>query len=290
MDPWLRGLGDRLGRRALATDTGVVLSQDRDTVQVGGLMDAQLGEAVTFEDGGVGVVKALLLDHVQIFRLSGGAASGTVTRTGGPVTVPAGPGLRGRVVDALGRPIDAAGPVGDARRVAMQPAPLAWLRRQSGRGMACGIPWVDYYSPIREGDNVLISGAAMSGRSTLAIDLLAGLLRSGDGPASGVYACQSATAAAWVHERLRRVGVVDRVTLVVAAGPSTAAAAASTAIGDRGRVAVARRARGRGGGRCADDRSCDRGCRWRFVSVRTRRAVAQPALLRGRGGEACGSA
>jgi F-type H+-transporting ATPase subunit alpha len=240
MDPSLRTLGERLGRRAREADVGVILRADRDTVHVGGLMDARLGEAVSFEDGGVGVVHALLFDHVQIRRLSGAAASGVVTRTGGPVTVPAGPGLRGRVIDALGGPLDGAGPVTDTRQVSMRPTPLPWLRRQWGLGIASGIPWVDFCAPVAEGYNVLVSGAAMSGRSTLAIDLLAGFLRSGDGPASGVYACQSAPAAAWVRERLRRLGVADRVTLVVAQGAQTAAAAASSA------VAIGAEARSRG--------------------------------------------
>ena len=244
VDPSSRAIRDSLRGRPPAADTGEILRADTDTVYADGLTEAQLGEAVVFDDGGVGVVQALLAEEVRISRLTGGKATGGVRRAGGPPTVWAGPGLRGRVVDALGGPLDGRGPLREAHEVPMYPRPLPWLRRQWGRNLPCQIPFFDTFLPVMEGNNIVVAGAERSGRSTLAIDLLAGVLRAGDGAMCGVYACQSAAAGAWARATLEHVGVADRVTVVVARadGPLMARAAAAASA-----VAIGGDARSRGG-------------------------------------------
>ncbi|MCJ8191829.1 F0F1 ATP synthase subunit alpha [Sphingomicrobium aestuariivivum] len=159
---------------AQVTETGSVLSVGDGIARVHGLDKVQAGEMVEFEGGVQGM--ALNLEHdnvgVVIFGSDAGVREGsTVKRTGTIVDVPVGKGLLGRVVDALGNPIDGKGPiVTDERSRVEVKAPGIIPRKSVHEPVQTGLKAVDALVPVGRGQRELIIGDRQTGKSAVALD------------------------------------------------------------------------------------------------------------------------
>jgi F-type H+-transporting ATPase subunit alpha len=158
-------------------ETGQVLSVGDGIARIFGLSNVQAGELVEFPGAGVkGMALNLELDNVGVVifgddrRIREGD---TVTRTGSIVDVPTGKGLLGRVVDALGNPIDGKGPViYTERRVVEKKAPGIIARQSVTEPVQTGIKSIDALIPIGRGQRELIIGDRQTGKSALIIDTI----------------------------------------------------------------------------------------------------------------------
>ena len=164
------------GEEAEVAEIGRVLSVGDGIARVFGLDEVQAGEMVEFDGGVRGMALNLEADNVGIviFGDDRGISEGaTVKRTGSIVDVPAGKGLLGRVVDALGNPIDGKGPVMfDERRVADVKAPGIIPRKSVHEPMATGIKAIDSLIPIGRGQRELIIGDRQTGKTAVALDAI----------------------------------------------------------------------------------------------------------------------
>jgi F-type H+/Na+-transporting ATPase subunit alpha len=162
---------------ANVAETGQVLSVGDGIARVFGLANVMAGELVEFPSAGVkGMALNLESDNVGvvIFGDDRGIREGdTVTRTGDIVDVPVGPGLLGRVVDALGNPIDGKGPVSftERRRVEVK-APGIIPRKSVTEPMQTGIKSIDALIPIGRGQRELIIGDRQTGKTAVIIDTI----------------------------------------------------------------------------------------------------------------------
>src|SRR5829696_8934897 len=164
------------GTEAEVTEVGQVLSVGDGIARCYGLDKVQAGEMVEFESGVRGMALNLETDNVGIviFGSDREIAEGqTVKRTGAIVDVPVGKGLLGRVVDALGNPIDAKGPIAatERRRVDVK-APGIIPRKSVHEPMATGLKAIDALIPIGRGQRELIIGDRQTGKSAIALDTI----------------------------------------------------------------------------------------------------------------------
>jgi F-type H+-transporting ATPase subunit alpha len=164
------------GSEAEVTEVGQVLSVGDGIARVYGLDQVQAGEMVEFESGVRGMALNLETDNVGIviFGSDREIAEGqTVKRTGTIVDVPVGKGLLGRVVDALGNPIDGKGPIEatERRRVDVK-APGIIPRKSVHEPMATGLKAIDALIPIGRGQRELIIGDRQTGKSAVALDAI----------------------------------------------------------------------------------------------------------------------
>jgi F-type H+/Na+-transporting ATPase subunit alpha len=164
------------GAEAEVTEVGQVLSVGDGIARCYGLDKVQAGEMVEFESGTRGMALNLESDNVGIviFGSDREIAEGqTVKRTGAIVDVPVGKGLLGRVVDALGNPIDGKGPIAasERRRVDVK-APGIIPRKSVHEPMATGLKAVDALIPIGRGQRELIIGDRQTGKSAIALDTI----------------------------------------------------------------------------------------------------------------------
>lgn len=164
------------GQEAEVSEVGQVLSIGDGIARVYGLDNVQYGEMVEFKDGIRGMALNLETDNVGVvvFGSDRGVAEGdTVKRTGAIVDVPVGRGLLGRVVDALGNPIDGKGPIESAerRRVDVK-APGIIPRKSVHEPMQTGIKSIDALIPIGRGQRELIIGDRQTGKTTIALDTI----------------------------------------------------------------------------------------------------------------------
>jgi F-type H+/Na+-transporting ATPase subunit alpha len=164
------------GTEAEVTEVGQVLSVGDGIARVYGLDQVQAGEMVEFESGTRGMALNLETDNVGIviFGSDRDIAEGqTVKRTGAIVDVPVGKGLLGRVVDALGNPIDGKGPIEatERRRVDVK-APGIIPRKSVHEPMATGLKAVDALIPIGRGQRELIIGDRQTGKSAVVLDTI----------------------------------------------------------------------------------------------------------------------
>src|SRR3954462_4330062 len=164
------------GAEAEATEVGQVLSVGDGIARCYGLDQVQAGEMVEFESGTRGMALNLETDTVGIviFGSDRDIAEGqTVKRTGAIVDVPVGKGLLGRVVDALGNPIDGKGPIvsTERRRVDVK-APGIIPRKSVHEPMATGLKAVDALIPIGRGQRELIIGDRQTGKTAIALDTI----------------------------------------------------------------------------------------------------------------------
>jgi F-type H+-transporting ATPase subunit alpha len=164
------------GKDAEVAEVGRVLSVGDGIARVHGLDNVQAGEMVEFPGGIRGMALNLEVDNVGvvIFGSDQDIKEGdTVKRTKSIVDVPAGNGLLGRVVDALGNPIDGKGPiVASERRVADVKAPGIIPRKSVHEPMATGIKAVDAMIPIGRGQRELIIGDRQTGKTAVALDTI----------------------------------------------------------------------------------------------------------------------
>ena len=164
------------GQDAQVAEVGRVLSVGDGIARVHGLDNVQAGEMVEFPGGIRGMALNLEVDNVGvvIFGSDQDIKEGdTVKRTKSIVDVPAGDGLLGRVVDALGNPIDGKGPiVFSERRVADVKAPGIIPRQSVHEPMATGLKAVDAMIPIGRGQRELIIGDRQTGKTAVALDAI----------------------------------------------------------------------------------------------------------------------
>src|SRR6187200_159240 len=164
------------GSEAEVTEVGQVLSVGDGIARCYGLDNVQAGEMVEFESGVRGMALNLESDNVGvvIFGSDREIAEGqTVKRTGAIVDVPVGKGLLGRVVDALGNPIDGKGPIvaTERRRVDVK-APGIIPRKSVHEPMATGLKSIDALIPVGRGQRELIIGDRQTGKTAIALDTI----------------------------------------------------------------------------------------------------------------------
>ncbi len=162
---------------ANVAETGQVLSVGDGIARVFGLANVQAGELVNFPGSGLkGMALNLETDNVGIVIFGDDKTvreGDTVTRTGEIVDVPVGKGLLGRVVDALGNPIDGKGPVMYAeRRLVETKAPGIIPRKSVHEPMQSGIKAIDVLVPIGRGQRELIIGDRQTGKTALIVDTI----------------------------------------------------------------------------------------------------------------------
>ena len=162
------------GDQAQVSETGQVLSVGDGIARIYGLDNVQAGEMVEFANGVQGMALNLEADNVGVVIFGSDAEireGDTVKRTGTIVDVPVGKGLLGRVVDALGNPIDGKGPImfTERRRVDVK-APGIIPRKSVHEPMATGLKAIDALIPVGRGQRELIIGDRQTGKSAVAID------------------------------------------------------------------------------------------------------------------------
>src|SRR6201747_1072815 len=160
---------------ANVAETGQVLSVGDGIARIFGLTNVMAGELVEFPGAGVkGMALNLELDNVGVVIFGDDKQireGDTVTRTGTIVDVPTGKGLLGRVVDALGNPIDGKGPVVYTQRRNVETKAPGIIARQSvTEPMQTGIKSIDVLIPIGRGQRELIIGDRQNGKSAIIID------------------------------------------------------------------------------------------------------------------------
>jgi len=162
------------GTEAEVSEVGQVLSVGDGIARVYGLDQVQAGEMVEFPGGIKGMALNLESDNVGVVIFGSDASikeGDTVKRTGDIVDVPVGKGLLGRVVDALGNPIDGKGPIeSDERRLVEVKAPGIIPRKSVHEPMQTGLKALDALVPVGRGQRELIIGDRQTGKTAVAID------------------------------------------------------------------------------------------------------------------------
>ncbi len=213
------------GREIDVAETGTVLSIGDGIARVYGLEQALAGELVEFPGGVNGMVLNLEDDNVGVAVMGAFEhirEGNVVRRTGRIVEVPVGMGLLGRVVDALGNPIDGKGPIEstETRRVEVK-APGIVTRQSVNEPMATGIKAIDAMTPIGRGQRELIIGDRQTGKTAIAIDTIINQ-KGGDVFCIYVATGQKQSTVAQVVEKLTQFGAME-YTIVVAATASESA-------------------------------------------------------------------
>src|SRR5678815_709501 len=164
------------GQEAEVSEVGQVLSVGDGIARVYGLDNVQAGELVEFENGVRGMTLNLEIDNVGIVIFGNDREikeGQTVKRTGAIVDVPVGKGLLGRVVDALGNPIDGKGPIKSDKRMRVDiKAPGIIPRKSVHEPMATGLKAIDSLIPIGRGQRELIIGDRQTGKTAIALDTI----------------------------------------------------------------------------------------------------------------------
>jgi F-type H+-transporting ATPase subunit alpha len=162
------------GTEAEVSETGTVLSVGDGIARIHGLDKVQAGEMVEFANGVQGMALNLEADNVGVVIFGSDAEikeGDVVKRTGTIVDVPVGKGLLGRVVDALGNPIDGKGPiVADERRRVEVKAPGIIPRESVSEPVQTGLKAIDALVPVGRGQRELIIGDRQTGKTAVAID------------------------------------------------------------------------------------------------------------------------
>src|SRR5262245_31779263 len=168
-------------------NVGTVLSVGDGVARVWGLDDCMMNELLEFPGGVRGVALNLEEDNVGCVLLGDATRikEGDPVRTSGRIiSVPTGDSLLGRVVNALGDPIDGRGPLAitaDDYRPSEQPAPSVVERQPVDTPLQTGIKAIDAMIPIGRGQRELIIGDRQTGKSALLIDTILSQKRSGGG-------------------------------------------------------------------------------------------------------------
>ena len=205
--------------------TGEVVSLGDGICRVSGLADVMAGEMLEFEGGLKGMVQDLEKDNVGVVLLGpfGHLQEGdSVRRTGRIIEVPVGESMIGRVVDAMGNPIDGKGPIkNEGFRPVESPAPSVLSRKPVSVPMQTGLKAIDALVPIGRGQRELIIGDRQTGKTAIALDAI--INQKGQGVICIYVAIgQKESTIAGVVEKLRSFGAMD-YTIVVAANASSPA-------------------------------------------------------------------
>src|SRR5687767_12149413 len=164
------------GTEAQVSEVGSVLSVGDGIARIHGLDKVQAGEMVEFGNGVQGMALNLEADNVGVVIFGSDAEikeGDSVKRTGTIVDVPVGKGLLGRVVDALGNPIDGKGPIEstERRRVDVK-APGIIPRKSVHEPMATGLKAIDALIPIGRGQRELVIGDRQTGKTAIILDTI----------------------------------------------------------------------------------------------------------------------
>jgi len=216
---------EQFERHVEVRETGKVLSASDGIVRIYGLDDVAAGELVEFPHSIYGMVLNLEQDNVGAALFGDPEAIGEgdeVKRTGRIVEVPVGTGVRGRVVNALGQPIDGKGPIASSenRRIELK-APGIVARQPVKEPLQTGIKAIDSMIPIGRGQRELIIGDRQTGKTALAVDTIINQ-RGGDVTCIYVAIGQKRSTVAQVVDRLNRQGAMDYTTVVAATASEAA--------------------------------------------------------------------
>ncbi|HHL39681.1 MAG TPA: F0F1 ATP synthase subunit alpha [Deltaproteobacteria bacterium] len=206
-------------------EIGTVISVGDGIARVYGLEKAMAGELLEFPGGLYGMVLNLEEDNVGVALLGPDREvreGDTVKRTGRIVEIPVGEAVLGRVVDAIGQPIDDAGPIeaSESRRVEVK-APGIVARKPVSEPLQTGLKAVDSMIPIGRGQRELIIGDRQTGKTAVAIDTIINQ-KGQDVFCIYVAVGQKQSTVAQIVEKLRQHGAMD-YTVVVSATASAPA-------------------------------------------------------------------
>ena len=209
--------------RVSVDETGSVLTVGDGIARLYGLQNAMAGELLEFPGGLMGMVLNLEEDNVgaAIFGDDRGIKEGdTVKRTGRIVSVPVGPALMGRVVNALGQPIDGKGPIEtDLYSPVEIKAPGIVKRKSVHEPMQTGLKAIDSMIPIGRGQRELIIGDRQTGKTAVAIDAIINQRVFKDDPKRRMHCIyvaigQKQSTVAQVVQRLTDAGAMEYTTVV----------------------------------------------------------------------------
>ena len=206
-------------------EIGTVLTVGDDIATISGLQDAVYGEVLEFTNGIRGMVQELRPDELccVLFGDSSGIEAGDpVHRTGKVAGMPVGEAFLGRVVDALGNPIDGGEEIqADAYYPIERPAPGIIHRQPVNQPMETGLLAVDALFPIGRGQRELIIGDRQTGKTAVALDTI--LNQKGKNVVCIYVAIgQKASSVALLTENLRRRGAMDYCIVVNASASDSA--------------------------------------------------------------------
>jgi len=200
-------------------NVGTVLQVGDGIARIYGLEKAMAGELLEFEDGTIGIALNLEEDNVGAVLMSEGRniqEGSSVTATARIAQVPVGEAMVGRVIDALGRPLDGKGEIqATESRLIESPAPGIVARRSVYEPLQTGITAIDAMIPIGRGQRELIIGDRQTGKTSIAIDTIINQ-KGGDVICVYVAIGQKASTVANVVNVLQEKGAMD-YTIVVAA-------------------------------------------------------------------------
>jgi F-type H+-transporting ATPase subunit alpha len=213
---------EQFGAETAAVNVGTVVEAGDGIARVHGLSECMYSELVEFENGAMGLAMNLEEESVGVLVLGDytNIEEGQQVKTTGRIAeVPVGEALLGRVVDALGNPIDGKGPVNTSRRRPVERiAPNVVTRKSVNVPVQTGIKAIDSMIPIGRGQRELIIGDRSTGKSTLAIDTIINQ-KGGDLICIYVAIGQKASKVAQLVGLLERYGAMEH-TIVVSASAS----------------------------------------------------------------------
>ena len=226
---WLEAERQALARVDLkpeARSVGRVEEIADGVARVSGLPEARLGELLRFEGGRMGYALSLEAQVVNVAIFDEAEAVGVgslVSATGEVARVPVGPGLLGRVIDPLGRPLDKDQAIdAEAYHPVERPAPAIIDRALVSEPVATGVLVVDALFALGRGQRELIIGDRAIGKTAIAVDTIVNQKRS-DMICVYVAVGQRSTAVERVIEAVKQYGAPDRCVFVVASAASSAA-------------------------------------------------------------------
>ena len=207
------------------TETGKVILVGDGIARVYGLSDCMANELLEFEDGSFGMAQNLEEETVSVAVLSNKnniREGSSVKRTGNVLSVPVGEKLLGRVVNALGEPIDGKGPIQyNATRPIESEAPGIIERKSVSVPLQTGIKAIDSMIPIGRGQRELIIGDRQTGKTEIAIDTI---INQKDSGVICIYVAigQKSTSVAQLANELNKNGALG-YTIIVSASASESA-------------------------------------------------------------------
>jgi F-type H+-transporting ATPase subunit alpha len=219
---------DKYKTRLKEESVGTVIQVGDTIARIYGLDDVMMGEIVQFSDQVMGMVLNLEEDSVGVVVFGTDNPDRTikegdiVKRTGKIVEVPVGPALVGRVVNALGKPIDGKGPIAsDKFRPVESGAPNVIERQPVKESLETGIKAVDSLTPIGRGQRELIIGDRQTGKTAIALDTI--INQRGKG-VHCIYCAigQKLSSVVGVAQMLEKFGAMEYTTIVSASSRASA--------------------------------------------------------------------
>jgi len=208
-------------------EVGTVIEVGDSIARVYGLSAVKMGELVQFPNGLLGIAFNLEEDNVGVVILGSDAdikEGATVRRTGRIVSVPVGDAVVGRVVNALGQPLDDKGPVPTTRtRPIETQAPTVVQRQPVSQPLQTGIKAIDGLVPIGKGQRELIIGDRQTGKTALAVDAIINQ-KGKDVICIYVAIGQKASTVAQLYKILTDAGAMEYTTIVAANSSDPASA------------------------------------------------------------------